>query len=470
MANPILNYTGRDFSAEFERLVTLLRAILPEYTDLNPSDAGRALIELLGRQTDLLNLYSDRAAQEGFITQAIHRKSLCQLGRTIDYLPTLASPAATRLRLTRVGGVVGDIFIPAHSAFARADGLNYRTLEDATILAADNTLEVDVVQGDIVTQTIEPGEFTTTDWTGRPRYNLGTYVVNEAFTMTHGASPTITWEQVDSFWRSTQTDYHYLLELDGDDDTVWLTLGDGVAGNGAPDEALSVTFLRTAGATGNSGIGTITGVPDGFDEIITCTNIEAATGGAASETTESLRAMIPRMARTQRRGLTCEDYETLLMSIPGVLHCQAVDRNTSSDWPYMYVFLYVVPDGGGPLSTYLRGLITAACREWGHMGTWSQRYIVEDAAEVPVAVSARIGVLDGYQTQIVRAQASAAISGVFAPELLTVGGGLDFVTLHSAVSAVPGVSWVEFITPATSVAGTVGSILTAGTISVAVVG
>lgn len=470
MATPTLNYTGRDFSAELERLIALLRAILPEYTDLNPSDAGRALLELLSRQTDLLNLYSDRAAQEGFVAHAIHRRSLCQLGRTVDYVPTLASPASTRLRLTRIPGVTGDISVPAHTAFTRADGLSYCTLAAATILAASGSVDIDAVQGDFLTQTIAPDEFAVIDWTKRPRYNLGTYVTNEAFSLTHGVDPAVPWEQVDSFWRSTDSDYHYLLELDGDDDTVWLTLGDGTAGNGVPEEDFAITFLRTAGAAGNCGIGTITGVSDGLVTSVTCTNIEDATGGAASETTESIRAMIPRMARTQRRGLSREDYETMIMHIPGVLHCQALDRNSSPTWPFLYVLLFVVPDGGGPMSSYLRDSILTECREWGHMGNWSGRYILNDATEIPVNVSVRIGVSDGYEAEAVRTQVATALSGLFAPELLAIGGGLDFVSLHTAALAVSGVSWVEIDAPATSVSGTPGGILTAGTITVSVTG
>ena len=35
-----ISYSGRDFTAELERLKALMRQLLPEWTDLNYSDPG----------------------------------------------------------------------------------------------------------------------------------------------------------------------------------------------------------------------------------------------------------------------------------------------------------------------------------------------------------------------------------------------------------------------------------------------
>ena len=34
-SDPTINFTGRDFTTEYERMLTLLTTELPEYTDLN---------------------------------------------------------------------------------------------------------------------------------------------------------------------------------------------------------------------------------------------------------------------------------------------------------------------------------------------------------------------------------------------------------------------------------------------------
>ena len=67
--------------------------------------------------------------------------------------------------------------------------------------------------------------------------------------------------------------------LDGDTDTAYLRLGDGIQGRGLPGETLNVAYIRTAGATGNCGAGVITYVPDDLDELITIPPGEFLTEG-----------------------------------------------------------------------------------------------------------------------------------------------------------------------------------------------
>jgi len=469
MADPAFSYTGRDFSTEFERMLVRIRELLPEYTDFNPSDAGRTLVELFARQTDLLNLYIDRVAQEQFLSTAIHRSSLIQLGKLVDYLPTLASPASTRIRITRLPGVERRIPIPKYTEFTRSDGLAYYTIEAAAIETSQQYCDVDVVQGDLVTATVTSTQFQSVDWTGFPKFNLGANVVNELFEVQHGVDPIYTWTQVDSLWRSTVTDRHYVLELDGDDDTVWLVLGDGAAGQGPPATGpLSLRYIRTAGAEGNCGSGVITGLPDFLIDLVSASNIEQASGGAASETRESIRRAIPRMARTQRRGLTAEDYETLISHVPGVLHVQVLDREASQEYPHLYVVLYVVPHGGGSMSSYLADLILGQCQLWGHLGSWEKRYILRNCTQIPVDVTARIGVAGGYNEASCISRVVAALETAFLPDRLPIGASLEISSLYRAVSGLAGVSWIEIDAPADSLLGAQATIYTQGTITVTV--
>jgi len=467
MTNPTFSYTGRDFSAEFERMLVMLRQAVPEYTDLNPSDAGRTLIELFARQTDLLNLYIDRVAQEQFLSTAIHRSSLIQLGKLVDYLPKLASPASTRLRITRLPGVERRIPIPKYTEFTRPDGLAYYTVSAVALETNQQYVDVDAIQGTLVTTTVSSDQFQKVDWTGFPKYNLGPNVVNELFEIQHGIDPIYTWDQVDSLWRSTPDDRHYLLELDGDDDTVWLVLGDGVAGQGPPTVAsLSLRYIRTDGASGNCGSGIITRLPDFLTDLVSVTNIEMASGGSSSETRESIRRSIPRMARTQRRGLTAEDYETLISHIPGVLHVQVLDREASPEYPHLYAAIYVVPYGGGNMSSYLYNQILGQCQLWGHLGLWEKRYILRNCTQIPVDVSARIGVLDGYNETDCVNRVISGLESVFLPELLPIGAAVEISSLYRATSSLAGVAWIEIDSPACSLPGVPATVYTKGTITV----
>lgn len=469
------NFTGRDFSAGFERLLTLLRDPVdgvPELTDLNHSDAGVSLLRLEAREVDQLMFYLDEAFQEGYVGLAKYKQSLCDLAKLVGYPPKLASSATDTITVTRVPGELADVSIPKYTAFTRSDGKSYLATQDYILPAGTDTLNVEVIEGALVELSIPPSEFALVDRSGHPKYNLGANVAFGTVLVSHG-SPVVDWTEVDCFWRSRNTDNHFALELfadnyNGDLDTVFLVVGDGVEGSGLPAVNLFVKFIRTSGASGNTGGGTISRVPSSLDGLVTCTNTYPATGGAAAETLENLRTRIPLVTRTQRRGVTTADYSALVESIPGVLHCQCVDRNHGLQWPHEYVVLFVVPEGGCPMSAPMYRTIMDQLKTWGHFGDWEMRYLLNDATSVPVNISCRIGLRPGYDSTAVCAAVQAALSALISPYFLGVGDTLSYTQLHMTASAVPGVAWAEFSAPTNDVTSGIGEMLTPGTISVVV--
>jgi hypothetical protein len=485
MTTPEYNFAGRDFSAEKERLIQLLIATIVEYTDLNESDAGITLMELFNRETDQLNFYVNQVFRESFKDTARFKQSLILGGRIVNYLPTIASAASTRFRFNRKPGVTGAISVPRYAEFQRSDGLTYLAASAVSLQDGIDSVEVDAIQGLVVNRELAPSDFTIIDQSKHPRCNLGASVAAGTMELWQG-DPAIYWTEVDSFWRSGPTDRHFLLELNGNTDEVWLTLGDGVEGQSTPNETMSVRFVRTDEAAGNCGHSVITLVPDGFGDLIAALNIEPATGGAPSQSTGSIRRSIGPVTHAQRRGVNTADYVALLEHLPGILHVQALDRNdapgplnvamfgsTDYGWPHEYMVIVVVPAGGGPMSTLLKNRIWDQLAAWGHLGRWRGRYILVDAIAQPVNVAMRIGVLEGYVPDVARSAAIAAIANVLAPENRSIGehkdtgtpGRIDFSEFHSAASAAAGVSWVEFDAPNDDVIVPDGFVATAGTIS-----
>lgn len=461
------NYTGRDYTSEYNRLLALLQSELPEYTDLNHSDAGIVLLRLLARETDQLNNYIDRVFAEGFLNTALFKQSLIDLGMLVGYLPTLANAATTTMLLTRKLGAEDDIVVSQYTEFSRSNGVKYINLEAATMTG--DTLSVDVIQGSHEELTLRSTDFSTTDWSGHPRYNLGSGVAANSVSVVSGTSPSYTWTEVDSFWRSTSTDRHFLLELDENDD-VWLVIGDGVKGSSLPLLTdIFVTYLQTDGKLGNCGAGVISSIPEsliGFVE--TSTNNIIANGGADAESTESIRRNIPRVTRTQRRGVTLEDYEALVENIPGVLWCQALDRNTITAYPWEFVALYIVPSGGGEMSDAFKATIQSELADWGHLLNWSGRYLLLDAVEQDVDVAVRVGLRTGYTSNTVIQNITAALDTLFDIEARGIGETLTFSDLHNAVINATGVSWCEFTTPTDNTTPDTGYIITPGTYTITV--
>jgi hypothetical protein len=446
-----ISFSGRDYLAEVERLRQRAIQLLTEWTDHNYSDPGEVLLALQGTTTDLINAVVDNYAQENFL-DARFRQSLIDQGKKIGYLPTLASCATTRLQFTRKDGVTGAITIPQWAAFSRSDGLEYPTVSSAQIPDGEDTVEVNAIQGTRVSYTLNAADFAINDWTKRPKYSLGANVAAGTVTMTHGDGAFV-WSNIDTWWRVAATDLAFLLELNGDDDTVWLTVGNGVRGQGPAATPMTVTFIRTAAASGNCGTGVITIAPEALAASITCSNVEMAVGGAASETRESIRESLPDKTSIQRRAVSTKehDYKALVEPLPGVLHCNELDINDSTEWPHMTVGLYVVPDGGGPMSSALKDLIWEELGKKGSLGEWKGRYLLYDATEKSVVFSLRVGLVQGYDSSTVQAAIGTALETYMDPTNQAIGGTVSFASIHALVMAVPGVSWVEFISPVVDV-------------------
>jgi phage-related baseplate assembly protein len=305
------------------------------------------------------------------------------------------------------------------------------------------------------------------------KYNMGRNVAYGSITLTHSGD-TIEWDYVESFWRSRASDYHYTTELFADDfngeqDTVFLVVGDGSKGHSVPETGMHLTYIRTDGSLGNSGSGVVTIYPNAYTNVIEVTNVVSATGGSDAEAHEVFRERVPAVTRAQRRAVTPEDYEALVTSIPGVADCQAVDRNLLPTYPWEFVALYVLPEGGGVTPPILLTEIRTQLQEWGHLNSWSGRYLIRDATTKSIDVTARLNSAPGYLAESVRVAVIAAISNRFVLPNVSIGANFSFTSLNVDCNRVEGVNWIEFDTPKEEVSITYGEIPTVGIITVTLV-
>jgi uncharacterized phage protein gp47/JayE len=469
MADIYTNFSQRDYTSNFERLLTILTEEVPELTDRNHSDGGISLIRLLARETDMLGFYIDEAFIEGFINTARFLQSLIDLGSMVDIRPMLTSPAATTLTITR-GDTAARIVIPEESVFSRADGLIYSITEEAILETNENSVQVPALQGTYESASVIASDFDSIDSSMRMRYNLGVGVVESTVEMIDNTQQE--WTRVDTFFNSQADDTHFRVDLNADtyegvENCCFLTLGDGIYGTATPPTTATITYVKSDGLIGNCGIGTITSVDRDF--LVTVSNLVAATGGSDIESVESLRSRIPRLARTQRRGLTVADYEAMVSAITGVVSVQAIDRNSGSDWPYLYIFIYVYPSGGGTLSNNLKTTIEDACAEWGAFGNWSGRYVISDVTETPLDISLRVGKRKGYSENTVSTYITTALTAALLPGMIEVGDGITLLELTETISKVAGVDYFSFIAPIVDVAGVIGAVPVLGTVSVSYV-
>ena len=477
MANINLDFSVRDFTSNFEWLLSLLRDQVPELTDLNHSDAGISLIRLLCSETDQLGFYLDEVFGEGYITSAKYKQSLVDLGHLVDCLPKLASPARTTIRLTRYNDTYFNqqiIHIPIYSEFTRSDGITYVCMSEYNIPVGTAHIDIPVIQGKITRIHLDPNDFIQIDNTKYNKYNLGANVAANCV-LVYETGTEFIWTEEESFWRSGPTDKHFVLHLFADNyngvkDTVFLVLGDGINGSDCPVDGLDIVYLTTDCRTGNCGTGVISGIPNGLMGIVSCTNTVIAIGGAVTEDIEAYRKRLPRVVRTQRRGVIKTDYSALIESIPGISSAQAADSNDSWNWPHVYVGIYILPEGGYTLNDYITELVYEQVTSWGHLGTWRGRYILAAANQLVKNITYTFGVAPGHNPSTVQAALVTAITNYFAPGQFAVGEDFSFADFFITMNRTAGVSWIDFSLPTSAHSATpIGSVVVMGTISGTVV-
>lgn len=467
------SFVGRDFTARLEAIMTAIRIEVPGLTDLNYSGIANVISRLLASESDFLAFYQDEAYSETALEYAQFKQSLLDQATLVDERGLLASGAEGYLTATKGGNFPNsDLVIPQYTDFSRSDALTYLSTSDIIFQITETSVEIPVIQGTLETLTLTQADFELSEITNRRSYNLGENVCAGTITVTSGSSPQILWTEVDSFWRSWPTDNHFLLNLVADgpnntSDVVYLTLGDGSKGSNTFTGEMTVNYIITAGEAGNCGSDVVVDVPGEFSGVISVTNALPLRGGGPAEGTEPLRARIPAASRIQRRGMTTEDYNTLIKEkVPGIKYVQTLDRRVIDEIPHLCVVIYVVPIGGGPTPQTMIDNVLAVCTQWGHLGTWQDRYVVLDATEVPIDVACVLGIVAGYQSSTVISQVSAKIRNAFNVNNNTIGGIFSFGNLFSAVTSTLGVKSVIFSTPVMDLAVGNGKIFTLGNLSV----
>jgi hypothetical protein len=120
------------------------------------------------------------------------------------------------------------------------------------------------------------------------------------------------------------------------------------------------------------------------------------------------------------------------------------------------------------MSTPLKEIILGELREWGHLGSWDNRYILLDAVAVPINITCRVNVSSGVGSTV-QNNVYQTILGLFSPDKNRLNGKFDFTGLNVTASRVAGVNWIEFDEPKTYVSLGIGQYPVPGIITVNVV-
>lgn len=441
---PQIDYTSRDYLAIRDDLTNLINQFAPNWTSRDPSDLGIVMIELFSYLGDLMNFYTDRSANEGFIATASQRDSLLQLARMLGYVPTALSAAS--VTLTFSNSTASSVVVPAKTQVATTsvvNGLNTQIVFEtnsavtvpAKVGATNGTATVLASQGVTITDELLG---TSTGAPGQAFRLSEPDVINTSVSILING---ISYSYSPSLLNNNSYDSVFSLNTDAEGYT-YVVFGDGIGGRVPPTAAsIYATYRVGNGTLGNVPAYTLEDMLTNITAGITVTNTEGAIGGADEESSDSIRLNAPRALKALTRAVSLKDYSYLALQVPGVAKANA----TSS--VYTNVILYVAPFGD--LGVDSLGAPTAAFNALSaNVATYfldktppNTTLTILPPTYVDIDIEMTVHILPQYQQAATTTSTLAALRELVSQDNSFFAEVIPVQYLLNAVSSVPGVDY-----------------------------
>jgi hypothetical protein len=448
VADPAVDYTGRDFYAVKQSLLDYASVVAPKWTNRTEGSLDMTLVELFAYAADIQAFYADRIRMEAYLPTATQRLSLLYLAQLLGYIPHGPIPSTGTVKLVTPNPSPA-VTVPAGTQLTTAfintidAPLIFETSADALVPANGGVVTANVVQG--ATQS----DVKIATSTGNPSqvYQLpNVSVIDGTVSVTiESTTDNVTWTHISYLVDAQPTDLVYTTFTDANGLT-WIQFGDGV--NGAiPTLGLDIyaTYRIGGGVIGNIPAGSVTTfASDDVNGIQIQQDANgvyqssAMVGGADPESNDSIRANAPLSFRTQQRAVTIQDFNDMALSVPGVTKASAVATH------YTSVTMYITgPGGTAPTSPLI-----AAVRAFFSTRMLAGVSLTVSAANViPVnfgtsGTPCQLFVLDRYSQSAVLSSVIAALQNFFSPANVNFGQRISLSQVYAALQGISGVAYL----------------------------
>ena len=347
LTNPWVGYLDRSYKTIKTSILTRLRGLTPEMTDLSDSNLLVVMVGIVAGVAEQLGYYIDSAARELYLLTARKLTSVLKIVKLINYRVRARISATVDISFTIPvplnAGVT--LTIPKDTIVATLDGIQFVTTEAKSFLGNTTRLDVSARQRSLVPLTVigVSSGLASQVFNLPIAYEDGTLVVE---------INAVTWEMVDDLSFSKSTDKHFYVTVPGSANaTPTLIFGDGTHGAIPTNLAqIKVSYYLTKGSEGNgitpdsitTIVSTIT-LPTQVPAIteITVTNHDYPAGGTNQEGIAEIKKFAPLSLRTLDRAVTRQDYVDIAKLAPGVDKA-AIFFNCGKT-----IKVYIAPLGGG---------------------------------------------------------------------------------------------------------------------------
>jgi len=323
-------------SYSFDDMVANLQNRLSQkgaWQDIYRSAGGEMLIEVLSYILEQGLYYTERRAQESFLSTAQNRSSIVNLVSLINYSPKRKTSSQGNLIFTLDAILSEIVYIPKYTECQTGSGVKYITNESASIVKGQTTVTVSSIQGELVQKEI------ISDGSTSQEYLISDDSVENSSSTDNSTFRVIVdgveWELVKSFLYADPDSQQYRIinEMEG---TVSVRFGDGINGK-APISGTTILlqYVKTVGSEGNVSYGgkitTINStIYDAVSAVITTvgvTNTGSFLGGDDEESAEEIRIEAPQVFKTGDRAVNKDDFISILTNYAGVADANVWGEN-----------------------------------------------------------------------------------------------------------------------------------------------
>lgn len=433
--SPVFDFTSLDYAGVERDLIRYAQARFTEevWSDLNPSNEGRRLIELMAYGADLVSYTENAHVLETVISSLIREQNFRKIAEGFDFTLASAVPSETVLRFTLDAGEL-PLVIPSTYKVANSTG-EVIFQPNVAGIATTTTYDVAATQGDeVVSEALG-----TSDATSSQRYALArSPLLDGTLTITVGGT---SYGKITNFIEASATEEVYRLETD-ENGISYINFGDGINGKVPPLGAaiVAASYKVGGGSDTNFPVGSINRQVSSLTGVLSVTNITSAENGGPKPSLRTAKRLLPLSIKANERAVTTQDYATVAESlVPGVLKARGVSGLFQAGGNP--VILFIVPTGGGALSDALANQIVTTLR-FGTSATdpgramAGKRVYARTAVYVDLLITADTYVQKGSTASLVGARVTTAFANRYALSRVEFGEAVDTQDAYNTVDPI----------------------------------
>ena len=350
---------------DFDRIKSNLKTFMKnqtEFTDYDFEGSGlNALLDVLSYNTHYLAMNMNMVANESFLDTASTRSAVVSHAKTLGYTPNSPRAPVAFINVTLNNSTtdssafeeLNTATIPIGTVFTtQMDDVNYQfvTVSEHTINKVDDVLSftnIPIYEGTYVTNryTVNNQNVDQKFYLADRNGDTSTLVVDVFDSATSTSSTTFTLATDTTLTSSTSNVFFLQESVDG---KFEIYFGDGITGRALSDgNIVRLRYVVTNktlanGATSFSTTATISGITN-----VTVATVSNASGGAESESIQSIKFNAPLDYAAQGRAVTVNDFKAIVPKVYANTKSVQVYGGEDNDVPtFGKVYISIVPTTG----------------------------------------------------------------------------------------------------------------------------